>query len=114
MWKAKKEHRKKVDKRNEKIATEKKKFQKQYTQLLEQKLKEYQEKLTQNEQLENDLKVSIGGQELGFSIVDPSELENRESDVNWNYESEWFKRNQINSHWKTWKERKVDDGATWS
>jgi hypothetical protein len=38
MGKAKKEHRKKVAKRNEKIATEKKKFQKQYTQLLEQKL----------------------------------------------------------------------------
>jgi len=76
MGKAKKEHRKKVAKRNERIAAEKKEFQKQYTQLLEQKLKEYQAKLKENEQLENDLKVSIGGQELGFSIVDPSELEN--------------------------------------
>jgi hypothetical protein len=76
MGKAKKEHRKKVAKRNEKIATEKKKFQKQYTQLLEQKLKEYQAKLTENEQLENELKVTLGGQELGFSVVDPSELEN--------------------------------------
>jgi ABC-type Fe3+-citrate transport system substrate-binding protein len=76
MGKKEKEHRKKVAKRNERIAAEKKQFQKQYTELLEQKLKEYQAKLTENEQLENDLKVSIGGQEVGFSIVDPSELEN--------------------------------------
>lgn len=76
MGKKAKEHRKKVAKRNERIAAEKKKFQKQYTQMLEQKLKEYQTKLTENEQLENDLKVSLGGQELGFSVVDPSELEN--------------------------------------
>ena len=75
MGKREKEHRKKVAKRNERINAEKKQFQKQYTELLEQKLKEYQAKLTENEQLENDLKVSIGGQELGFSIVDPSELE---------------------------------------
>jgi hypothetical protein len=75
MGKKEKEHRKKVAKRNERINAEKKQFQKQYTELLEQKLKEYQSKLTENEQLENDLKVSIGGQELGFSIVDPSELE---------------------------------------
>ncbi len=75
MGKKEKEHRKKVAKRNERIAAEKKQFQKQYTELLEQKLKEYQAKLTENEQLENDLKVSIGGQELGFSIIDPSELE---------------------------------------
>ena len=75
MGKKEKEHRKKVAKRNERINAEKKQFQKQYTELLEQKLKEYQAKLTEKEQLENDLKVSIGGQELGFSIVDPSELE---------------------------------------
>jgi ABC-type Fe3+-citrate transport system substrate-binding protein len=75
MGKKEKEHRKKVAKRNERIAAEKKEFQKQYTQLLEQKLKEYQVKLKENEQLENDLKISLGGQELGFSIVDPSELE---------------------------------------
>ena len=42
--------------------------------MLEQKLKEYQAKLTENEQLENEMKVSLGGQELNFSIVDPSEL----------------------------------------
>jgi hypothetical protein len=75
MGKKEKEHRKKVAKRNEKIAAEKKQFQKQYTELLEQKLKEYQAKLTENEQLENEMKVSLGGQELNFSIVDPSELE---------------------------------------
>jgi CRISPR/Cas system CMR subunit Cmr6 (Cas7 group RAMP superfamily) len=75
MGKAKKEHRKKVAKRNERIKTEQKKFQKQYTQLLEEKLKEYQAKLTEKEQLESSLKVSVGDKELGFSIVDPSELE---------------------------------------
>lgn len=75
MGKKEKEHRKKVAKRNERIAAEKKQFQKQYTELLEQKLKEYQAKLTEKEQLENELKINLGGQELGFSIVDPSELE---------------------------------------
>jgi hypothetical protein len=42
---------------------------------LEQKLKEYQAKLTENEQLENEMKISLGGQDLNFSIVDPSEIE---------------------------------------
>ena len=88
MGKAKKEHRKKVAKRNEKIAADKKKFQKQYNELLLKKLKEYQLKLTEKEQLENDLKVSIGGQELGFSIVDPSELENIESNVDTDFPGE--------------------------
>jgi len=82
MGKKEKEHRKKVDKRNEKIAAEKKKFQKQYTELLEQKLKEYQAKLSENEQLENEMKVTMGGQELGFSIVDPSELETPTTEEN--------------------------------
>ena len=96
MGKKAKEHRKKVAKRNEKIAAEKKKFQKQYTQLLEQKLKEYQAKLTEKEQLENDLKVSIGGQELGFSIVDPNELENREIDIDTDFPGEFVKVNEEN------------------
>ena len=82
MGKAAKEHNRKIAKRNERIAAEKKKFQKQYTELLEQKLKEYQAKLTENEQLENDLKVTMGGQELGFSIVDPSELETPTTEEN--------------------------------
>lgn len=82
MGKKAKEHNKKVAKRNAKIAEEKKKFQKQYTQLLEQKLKEFQTKLTEKEALENELKVSVGGKELGFSIVDPSELENNQTEDN--------------------------------
>lgn len=82
MGKKEKEHNRKVAKRNERIAAEKKKFQKQYTELLEQKLKEYQAKLSENEQLENDLKVTMGGQELGFSIVDPSELETQTTEEN--------------------------------
>jgi predicted house-cleaning noncanonical NTP pyrophosphatase (MazG superfamily) len=82
MGKAAKEHNRKIAKRNERIAAEKKKFQKQYTELLEQKLKEYQAKLSENEQLENDLKVTMGGQELGFSIVNPSELETPTTEEN--------------------------------
>lgn len=82
MGKAAKEHNRKVAKRNEKIAAEKKKLQKQYTELLEQKLKEYQAKLSENEQLENDLKVTMGGQDLNFSIVDPSELETPTTEEN--------------------------------
>ena len=75
MGKKEKEHRKKVAKRNERIAAEKKQFQKQYTELLEQKLKEYQSKLTEKEDLENNMKVTLGGQELDFTIVDQSEME---------------------------------------
>jgi hypothetical protein len=82
MGKAKKEHRKKVAKRNERIAAEKKQFQKQYTELLEQKLKEYQAKLSDNEQLENEMKLTLGGQELNFSVVDPSELETPTTEEN--------------------------------
>lgn len=82
MGKAAKEHNRKVAKRNEKIAAEKKKFQKQYTELLEQKLKEYQAKLSENEQLENEMKVSLGGQDLNFSIVDPSDLETQTTEEN--------------------------------
>ena len=82
MGKKAKEHNKKVAKRNARIAEEKKKFQKQYTQLLEQKLKEYQAKFTENEALEEGLKVQLGDKELGFSIVDPSELENEQTEDN--------------------------------
>jgi hypothetical protein len=82
MGKAKKEHRKKVAKRNERIKTEQKKFQKQYTQLLEEKLKEYQAKLTEKEQLESSLKVSVGDKDFGFSILDPSELPTQDTKEN--------------------------------
>jgi len=82
MGKKEKEHRKKVAKRNERIAAEKKQFQKQYTELLEQKLKEYQAKLSDNEQLENEMKLTLGGQELNFSVVDPSELETPTTEEN--------------------------------
>jgi hypothetical protein len=75
MGKKTKEHNKKVAKRNARIAEEKKKFQKMYTQMLEQKLKEY-EKIMETEKLENDLKVTVGGQEVGFSIVEPNVTEN--------------------------------------
>jgi hypothetical protein len=46
MGKRTKEHRKKVQARNQKILQAKKKFEKLYTDLLQEKLKEYQEKLS--------------------------------------------------------------------
>lgn len=82
MGKKTKEHNKKVAKRNAKIAEQKKQVQKLYTKMLEEKLKEYQNRLTEKDQLENELKVSVGGKELGFSIVDPSELENNQTEDN--------------------------------
>ena len=82
MGKKAKEHNKKVAKRNAKIAEQKKQVQKLYTKTLEEKLKEYQNRLTEKDQLENELKVSVGGKELGFSIVDPSELENEQTEDN--------------------------------
>jgi hypothetical protein len=75
-----KEHRAKVAKRNEKINVEKKKFQKIYTEMLESKMKELQEKFSkvsgQTETLtEENTLVTFNGQPLNFSIMDPSELE---------------------------------------
>lgn len=46
MGKRAKEHRKKVQARNQKIVQAKKKFEKLYTEMLHEKLKEYQEKLS--------------------------------------------------------------------
>jgi hypothetical protein len=54
MGKREKEHRKKVQKRNQKIKHAQEKFKKEYRAMLEQKLAEFQEKYsasTQNETL---------------------------------------------------------------
>ena len=56
MGKRAKEHRKKVQIRNQKIATERKKFQKLYSEMLTKKLGELQEKYsatTENEEVLN-------------------------------------------------------------
>lgn len=56
MGKRAKEHRKKVQKRNQKIATERKKFQKLYSEMLTKKLEELQENYsatTENEDVFN-------------------------------------------------------------
>ena len=56
MGKRAKEHRKKVQIRNQKIATERKKFQKLYSEMLTNKLEELQEKYsatTENEEVLN-------------------------------------------------------------
>lgn len=78
MGKKAKEHRKKVAKRNARIGLEQKKVQKLYTKMLEEKLKQYQESLLNKEQLENDLSINLGNEELGFSIVEPNEIETPE------------------------------------
>jgi hypothetical protein len=56
MGKRAKEHRKKVQIRNQKIATERKKFQKLYSEMLTKKLEELQENYsstTENEEVLN-------------------------------------------------------------
>ncbi len=80
MGRAKKEHNRKIAKRNEKIKVEQKKIQKIYTEMLESKMKEFQEKFSkmsgQTETLtEDNTMVTLNGQPLNFSVIDPSELE---------------------------------------
>lgn len=62
MGKRAKEHRKKVQKRNQRIQVEKKKFQKMYTEMLTQKLEELKEKYsatTENEEtVENGIVIT--------------------------------------------------------
>lgn len=63
MGKRAKEHRKKVQKRNEKLSIEKKKFQKLYTEMLTKKLEELKDKYsatTENEELLSETDVVTG------------------------------------------------------
>lgn len=69
MGKKTKAHRAKVEKRNRKIAQEKHATQSAFNKFLEQLAQE-----KSNEKLENELNVTIGGQETPFSVVDESEL----------------------------------------
>ena len=68
MGKAKKEHRAKVVKRNQRIAEEKGKMQRAFNKLLQEQMEKFQE----NE----ELNVQVGDQPVQFSVVDPNEVEN--------------------------------------
>lgn len=68
MGKAKKEHRAKVAKRNQRIAEEKGKMQRAFNKLLQEQMEKFQE----NE----ELNVQVGDQPVQFSVVDPNEVEN--------------------------------------
>lgn len=68
MGKAKKEHRAKVVKRNQRIAEEKGKMQRAFNKLLQEQMEKFQK----NE----ELNVQVGDQPVQFSVVDPNEVEN--------------------------------------
>jgi len=78
MGKAAKAHRAKVAKRNERLKIERKKAEKQYVQLMEQKLQEFQNKfsgLTENQETESPT-VEEPTQEVTISVEDQeSEIE---------------------------------------
>ena len=62
MGKATKEHRAKIAKRNERLKNEKKQMDKKYIQMMEQKIKEFQNKfsgLTQNDELNAENIVDV-------------------------------------------------------
>ena len=71
MGKAKKEHRAKVAKRNQKIALEKTKMQNAFNKLL----KEQMEKFKESEENEG-LNVQVGDSPIEFNIVDTNDIEN--------------------------------------
>lgn len=68
MGKREKEHRAKVAKRNQKIATEKSKMQKAFDALLQAQIEKFKE--SSNE----DVNVEVGGKPIEFSVVDKDEL----------------------------------------
>jgi hypothetical protein len=67
MGKKAKEHRKKVAKRNQKIAAEKTKMQRVFNKLLEEQM----EKFKENE----NLNVQVGDKPVEFSVVDGTEVQ---------------------------------------
>jgi hypothetical protein len=67
MGKRAKEHRKKVAKRNQKIAAEKTKMQRVFNKLLEEQMEKFKEG--------EELGVQVGDKPLEFSVVDPNEIE---------------------------------------
>ena len=64
----KKNHQKKVNRRNEMILGERKKIQKKYNQMFENYLSELQNNISGK--TENNINVNLDGQNLPFEIVD--------------------------------------------
>lgn len=73
MGKKAKAHKAKVERRNRRIGQQKYATQSAFNKLLQQLAQQ-----KNNDELENELNVTIGGQETPFSVVDESELLNNE------------------------------------
>jgi len=67
MGKRAKEHRKKVAKRNQRIAAEKTKMQRVFNKLLEEQMEKFKEA--------ENLNVQVGDKPLEFSVVDGAEVQ---------------------------------------
>ena len=77
MGKKAKEHRKKVQARNERIKAEQKKMQKMYQEMFEKKMNEFQNKFSGETVDGERLSVNVNGGEVPFEIINPNELENK-------------------------------------
>ncbi len=66
MGKAKKEHRAKVAKRNQRMGQEKSKMQKVFNSILEEQMKKFKD----NE----DLNIQVGDSPLEFNVIDPNDV----------------------------------------
>jgi hypothetical protein len=75
MGKAKKDHRAKVVKRNQRISTEKSKMQKMFDKLLSEQMEKFKQSSDelQEEGFEN-LNVQVGSSPIEFTIVDPNDI----------------------------------------
>jgi len=71
MGKAKKEHRKKVAARNQRIKSEQKKMQKEYMKMFESQMEQLKAKFSG--ETEDDLNISVDGTEIPFEVVKPNE-----------------------------------------
>jgi hypothetical protein len=67
MGKAKKEHRAKVAKRNQRMGQEKSKMQKVFNSILEEQMKKFQD----NE----ELNIQVGDSPIEFNVIDPNDVE---------------------------------------
>jgi hypothetical protein len=69
MGKAKKEHRAKVAKRNQRIASEKTKMQKAFNKLLQEQMEKFKEA-----EEDDGLKVQMGDSPIEFNVIDVDDL----------------------------------------
>lgn len=80
MGKAAKAHRKKVQARNQRIKGEQKKMQKQYQEMFEKQMLEFQNKFSADTIDEQSIGVNVNGQEMPFEVINSEELEKRLED----------------------------------